>query len=177
MGKQKLKLSSVKSYRKKRKARLAARLAPTSSSNQATDLIVSLPRAQSFTQLCDHFSKNDIPGWKVVESTSERLSLAEVKFSPSPRISVSVQISSTLEYCVTFESYTISLPHLGTPVGSRISCINDVMVLLNKIGSFHLCEGNLCSEFSDVVVHNKGKFYGTDRKLFKTLSNFINYIF
>ena len=50
------------------------------------------------------------------------------------------------------------------------------MVLLNKIGSFHLCEGNLCSEFSDVVVHNKGKFYGTDRKLFKTLSNFINYI-
>ena len=96
MGKQKMKLSSVKSYRKKRKARLAARLAPTSSSNQATDLIVSLPRAQSFTQLCDHFSKNDIPGWKVVESTSERLSLAEVKFSP-PRISVSVQISSSYQ--------------------------------------------------------------------------------
>jgi len=116
-------------------------------------------------------------GWKVVESTSERLSLAEVKFSPSPHIRVLVQISSTLEYCVTFESYTISLPHIRTPVGSRISCIDDIMVLLNKISTFHLCEGNLCSEFSDVVVHNKGKFYGADRKLFNTLSNFINCIF
>lgn len=162
MGKQKLKLSSVKGYREKRKARLAAREAPTSN-NQATDLLVSLPRVLSFKQLCDHFSKSDIPGWTVVENTAERLTLAKMKFSPSPHISVSVQITSTLEYCVTFESYTISLPHLGALVGSRISCINDVMALLNTMSSFHLCEGNLCSEFSDVVDHNKGKFYGSDR--------------
>ena len=78
MGKQKLKLSSVKGYREKRKARLAAREAPTSN-NQATDLLVSLPRVLSFKQLCDHFSKSDIPGWTVVENTAERLTLAKMK--------------------------------------------------------------------------------------------------
>jgi len=109
MGKQKLKLSSVKGYREKRKARLAAREAPASN-NQATDLLVLLPRVLSFKQLRDHFSKSDIPGWTVVENTAERLTLAKMKFSPSPHISVSVQITSTLEYCVTFDSYTISPP-------------------------------------------------------------------
>ena len=48
MGKQKLKLSSVKGYRKKRKAKLAASLtsesvASSNSSNPHRDLVVSLP--------------------------------------------------------------------------------------------------------------------------------------
>ena len=174
MGKQKLKLSFVKGYRKKIKAKLAAGLtsesvASSNSSNPDTDLVVSLSfthnKVKGLVELHDRLSKNGIPGWNIVESTSERLSLAKMKFSP-PHISVSVQISSNFEYCVTLEGYTINLPQLEAPIGSCISCVNDVIVLLNTINTFHLCEGNLCSEFPDLVVHNKGKFYGTDRKLY-----------
>ena len=187
MGKQKLKLSSVKGYRKKRKAKLAASLtcesvASSNSSNPDTDLVVSLPllsfthnKVKGLMELHDRLSKNGIPGWNIVESTSERLSLAKMKFSP-PRISVSVQISSNFEYCVTLEGYTINLPQLEAPIGSRISCVNDVIVLLNTINTFHLCEGNLCSEFPDLVVHNKGKFYGTDRKLYFIIYLVLHYI-
>ena len=110
MGKQKLKLSSVKGYREKRKARLAAREAPASN-NQATDLLVLLPRVLSFKQLRDHFSKSDIPGWTVVENTAERLTLAKMKFSPSPHISESVQITS---------HWNIVSPLIATPSASHI---------------------------------------------------------
>ena len=78
----KLKLSSVKNYKKERLARRAARLAPTSSNNQDADLIVSLPCVPSFTELCDQISKlkTEIPGWNIVEATSEWLSLVKVNF-------------------------------------------------------------------------------------------------
>ena len=131
MGKQKLKLSSVKGYRKKRKAKLAASLtsesvASSNSSNPHRDLVVSLPlllfthnKVKGLMELHDRLSKNGIPGWDIVESTSERLSLAKMKFSP-PHISVSVQLSSNFEYCITLEGYTINLPQLEAPIGSRI---------------------------------------------------------
>ena len=98
MSKQKLKLSSVKGYRKKRKAKLAASLtfesvASSNSSNPDTDF-VSLPllsfthnKVKGLMELHDRLSKNGIPGWNIVESTSEWLSLTKMKFSP-PHISV-----------------------------------------------------------------------------------------
>ena len=97
-----------------------------------------------------------------------------MKFSPL-RISVSIEISSNFEYCVTLEGYTINLPQLGAPIGSRISCVNGIIILLDTINTFYLCEGNLCSEFPDLVVHNKGLFYGTDHKLYSIMISLVLY--
>ena len=44
-----------------------------------------------------------------------------------------------------------------------------VMFHCCSVDQFNLYEGNLCSEFTEVIQHNEGKFFGTDRKLLYTV--------
>ena len=59
------------------------------------------------------------------------------------------------------EDYPIHLPQLRTVVCSHVCCICDVLLLLRTIDKATY----VCSEFSEVVLHNKGIFHGPDRKL------------
>ena len=107
MGGQKLKLSSVKSYRKKRKERLARKVTKSSATlprketeievtnslaeTDEASLLVSLPlisytcgKAKSLNELHNRLVKNGgYTGWQVIEATANRLTLA-MKLVPSP---------------------------------------------------------------------------------------------
>ena len=196
MGGQKLKLPSVKGCRKKRKERSSRKEANSSATSprvpreeiEAIDslaetgeanLLLSLPlvsytcdQANSLSDLHNCLVKNGgFTGWQVVEAITSCLTLAKMKFVPSPHVIWSVQIHSSFEYSVTMEDYSIHLPQLRTVVCShvcsRVCCVSDVLLLLRTIDTLHLCEGNLCSEFSEVVLYNKGMFYGSPRASFK----------
>ena len=179
-GKHKLKLSSVKGYRKKRKERSARKIANNDAalSREHTEdsgdsnLPVSLPlisytcgQVKSLNELHSRLTKiGGLSSWQVVEANANRVALAKMKLEPSPHVIASVQIQPIFEYSVTMEEQVISLLHLGATVCSRVSCVSDILLLLRTIDQLHMCEGNLCSEFSEVAQHNGGKFLGTDRK-------------
>ena len=99
-------------------------------------------------------------GWQVVEANPNHLALAKMKLVPSSCVIASVQIHSNFEYSVTIEGHLIDLPQLGAAVCSRVSCVSDVSLLLRTVDQFNLCEGNLCSEFTEVIQHNEGNFLG-----------------
>jgi len=85
-----------------------------------------------------------------------------VKLTPSPQVTASIQIYPNFEYNVTMGDHRINL---GVPFCSHVCCINDLILILTAINSLHFCEGSLCENFSAVVLHNGGRFHGTDRKL------------
>ncbi|XP_065883726.1 uncharacterized protein [Dysidea avara] len=138
----------------------------------ASSLRVSVPlisytcsETKSLDELHSRLMKNGVcSGWQVVEANLNCLALAKMKLVPSPYVVASVQIYSNFNYSVTIEGHSISLAKLGAAVCSKISCISDALLLLRTIDQLHMCEGNLCSEFTEVVQHNEGKFLGTDRK-------------
>ena len=163
-GKHKLKLSSVKAYRKKRKERLTRKgtndsatmhreeVESSTDTGEASSLKVSLPlisytcgQARSLNELHSRLVKNGgCSGWQVVEANPNRLALAKMKLMPSPWVIASVQIHSNFEYSVTIEGHLIDLPQLGVAVCSCASCVSDVSLLLRTVDQFNLCEGNLC---------------------------------
>lgn len=178
MGGHKLKYSSVKGYKRKRKeAKLAqqnlvlAKSTANSSMTNDQELVISLPlsaytsrKARSLLNLYDCLNKcGGISDWQVVEATAERLSLVKIAFIPSPCIAVTIQIYSSFEYSVTIGGFPFQLS-AEDGISSHVLSVDDLSLLLSTMNSFHLCEGNLCSEFCEVVAHNKGKFLGTDRK-------------
>jgi len=82
-----------------------------------------------------------------------------MKPTPSPQVTASIQMYPNFEYNVTMGDHRIKL-------GSAILfCIKNLILILTAINFLHFCEGNLSEDFSEMVLHNGGKFYGTDRKL------------
>jgi len=71
-----------------------------------------------------------------------------LKLVPSPHIIASVQVHSNFKYGVT-------IPRIK----SHVSCVSDMLLVLRTVDQLYMCEGNLCSEFSEVVKHNEGKFF------------------
>ena len=174
----------MKGYGKKKKERLARKRAneamsalpsgryPGSSKDTVEPCMVSLPlisytcgQAKTLNELQSRLMKvGGLCNWQVVEANVNRLALAKMKLDPSPHVVASVQIHSNFEYNVAVEEHVVRMAELGTTVGSRVSCVSDVLLLLRAIDLLHMCEGNLCSEFLEVVQHNRGKFLGTDCK-------------
>ena len=137
-----------------------------------TNLTVSLPllykqcQAQNLVQLKNFFAQmEEFTNWQIIEATVERFSLVKMKLTPSPQVTASLQIYPNFEYNISMGDHRINLGNLGIPVCTQVYCVNDLRLIFNAINSLHLCEGNLCEEFSEVVLHNEGKFYGTDHKL------------
>ena len=116
-----MKLSSVKSYRKKRKERLARKEANSSAAlpreeieggdslaeTGKANLLLSLSlisytcgQVKSLSDLHNHCMKNGgFTGWQVVEATTSCLTLAKMKFVPPPMLFgqfKSIQILSTV---------------------------------------------------------------------------------
>ena len=138
-----------------------------------TDPTVSLPlfckqfQVQNLVQLKHIFTKmGEFTDWQIIEATLERFSLVKMKLIPSPQVIASLQIYPNFEYNVNIGDHRINLRNLGVPYCSHVCCVNDLILILTTINSLNFCEGNLCEDFPEVVVHNGGKFYGTDRKFF-----------
>lgn len=178
-GEHKLRLSSVKHHRRKRKeAKLAKQKLlstvnhdTTSDTTNVLSFPISLPlsaytcgKARSLLHLHDRLNKcGGVSNWQVAEATTERLTLVKMKLIPLPCVAMSVQVYSSFEYCCTMDGYQFCL--LGDiDTCSHVFSVNHLTSLLTTIDSYHLCEGNLCADFPEVVHHNKGKFLGTDRK-------------
>ena len=140
--------------------------------HNASNLTVSLPliqcQAQNLLQLKSRYTNTgECKGWQIIEGTAECFTLAKMKLKPTPQVIASLQIYRNFEYSTTMGDHKINLCDLGFSVGSSyVSCVNDLKMILDVIDSLHFCEGNLCEDFSEIVLHNKGIFYGTDRKFF-----------
>ena len=136
--------------------------------HNASNLTVSLPliqcQAQSLLQLKSRYTNTgECKGWQIIEGTAECLTLAKMRLKPTPQVIASLQIYHNLEYSTTMGD--INLCDLGFSVGSScVSCVNDLKMILDVIYSLHFCKGNLCEDFSEIALHNKRMFYGTDRK-------------
>ena len=88
-----------------------------------------------------------------------------MRLNPSPQVIASLQIYHNFEYSTTMGDHKINLYDLGFSVcSSYVSCVNELKMILDVIDSLHFCKGNLCEDFSEIVLHNKGMFYGTDHK-------------
>ena len=118
-------------------------------------------KARSLLHLRDSLNNcGGVGNWQVVESTTECLTIVKMKLILLPCVAMSVQVYSSFEYCATMDGYQFLLP--GDI--SHVFSVDHLISLLTTIDSYHLCEGNLCADFPEVVDHNKGKFFGTDRK-------------
>ena len=171
-GEHKLRLSNVKHHRRKRKeAKLAKQKLLTTVNHDTTSFLISLPlsaytcgKATSLLHLHDRLNKcGGVSNWQVAETTTERLTLVKMKLIPLPCVAMSVQVYSSFEYCATVDGYQFRLPG-DIDICSHVFSVDHLTSLLTTIDSYHLCEGNLCADFPEVVHHNKGKFLGVDRK-------------
>ena len=123
-----------------------------------TNLTVSLPllykqcQVQNLVQLKNFFAQmEEFTNWQIIEATVERFSLVKMKLTPSPQVTASLQIYPNFEYNISMGDHRINLGNLGMPVCTHVYCVNDLRLIFNAINSLHLCEGNLCEEFSEVV--------------------------
>ena len=165
-GEHKLRFSSVKHHRKKRKeAKLAKqKLLTTVNHDTILDMVnvssfhISLPlsaytcaKARSLLHLHDRLKHCEgIGDWQVVKSTTDCLTIVKMKSNPLPCVAMSVQVYSSFEYCATMDGYRFLLP--GDI--SHVFSVDRLISLLTTIDTYHLCEGNLCADFPEVVDHN-----------------------
>ena len=76
---------------------------------------------------------------------------------------MAVQIYPSFEYCVTMDGYQFQVSR-EIDICSHVSCVDDLSSVFITMNSFHSCKVILCTEFSEVVTRNIGKFLGTDGK-------------
>lgn len=124
----------------------------------------------SFTVICEQAAELCDASWRIVRS-ERNIQFFIVDGTAQPVITRSVTVDTDLSYSVFVHGKQLAVDESSvlSDLPRRVSSMDVLIALLDRVKSSNTCPGNPDSDFVDMIVKEGGQFLGTHREVVATL--------